>query len=97
MKNLATLVIGLILSTSVMAGPDFSGQVGMKSDYLMRGMTMNSGIAAHAGVQLDWNGAFAGATVHQNDQTGDAKMMADMFAGYSMGLGEFQVGLEYHN
>ena len=97
MKNVIAIMLGLFMSATALAGPEFGGHVGLKSDHLMRGMTMNSGLAAHAGVQLDWNGAFAGAKVHQNDQNGDAKMMADMFAGYSMGLGEFQVGLEYHN
>ena len=97
MKNVIAIMLGLFMSATALAGPEFGGHVGLKSDHLMRGMTMNSGLAAHAGVQLDWNGAFAGAKVHQNDQNGDAKMMADMFAGYNMGLGDFQVGLEYHN
>lgn len=100
MKNVIAIMLGLFMSATALAqtaGPEFSGHVGLQSDRLMRGMTMNSGVTAGAGVQLDWNGAKAGAMVHQNDQNGDAKMMADMFAGYSMGLGEFQVGLEYHN
>jgi len=100
MKNVIAIMLGLFMSATALAqtaGPEFSGHVGLQSDRLMRGMTMNSGLTAGAGVQLDWNGAKAGAMVHQNDQNGDAKMMADMFAGYSMGLGEFQVGLEYHN
>ena len=97
MKNVIAIMLGLFMSATALAGPEFGGHVGLKSDHLMRGMTMNSGLAAHAGVQLDWNGAKAGLMVHQNDQNGDAKMMADMFAGYSMGLGDFQVGLEYHN
>ena len=85
MKNVIAIMLGLFMSATVMAGPDFSGHVGLQSDRLMRGMTMNSGLTAGAGVQLDWNGAKAGAMVHQNDQNGDAKMMADMFAGYNMG------------
>lgn len=102
MKNVIAVMLGLFVSASVLAqtettGPELSGHVGLQSDRLMRGMTMNSGLTAGAGVQLDWNGAKAGLNVHQNDQNGDAKMMADMFAGYSMGLGEFEVGLEYHN
>ena len=97
MKNVIAIMLGLFMSATALAGPDFGGHVGLKSDHLMRGMTMNSGLAAHAGVQLDWNGAKAGLNVHQNDQNGDAKMMADMFAGYNMGLGDFQIGLEYHN
>jgi hypothetical protein len=102
MKNVIAVMLGLFVSASVLAqtettGPELSGHVGLQSDRLMRGVTMNSGLTAGAGVQLDWNGAKAGLNVHQNDQNGDAKMMADMFAGYSMGLGEFEVGLEYHN
>ena len=100
MKNVIAIMLGLFMSATALAqtaGPEFSGHVGLQSDRLMRGMSLNSGVTAGAGVQLDWNGAKAGAMVHQNDQNGDAKMMADMFAGYSMGLGEFQVGLEYHN
>ena len=100
MKNVIAIMLGLFMSATALAqtaGPEFSGHVGLQSDRLMRGMSLNSGLTAGAGVQLDWNGAKAGAMVHQNDQNGDAKMMADMFAGYSMGLGEFQVGLEYHN
>ncbi len=102
MKNVIAIMLGLFLSAGALAqtetaGPEFSGQVSLQSDRLMRGMTMNSGLTAGAGVQLDWNGAKAGLNVHQNDQNGDAKMMADMFAGYNMGLGDFQIGLEYHN
>ncbi len=100
MKNVIAIMLGLFMSATALAqtaGPELSGHVGLQSDRLMRGMTMNSGLTAGAGVQLDWNGAKAGLNVHQNDQNGDAKMMADMFAGYSMGLGEFEVGLEYHN
>ena len=102
MKNVIAIMLGLILSAGALAqtetaGPEFSGQVSLQSDRLMRGMSMNSGLTAGAGVQLDWNGAKAGLNVHQNDQNGDAKMMADMFAGYNMGLGDFQIGLEYHN
>jgi hypothetical protein len=102
MKNVIAIMLGLFLSAGALAqtetaGPEFSGQVSLQSDRLMRGMSMNSGLTAGAGVQLDWNGAKAGLNVHQNDQNGDAKMMADMFAGYNMGLGDFQIGLEYHN
>jgi hypothetical protein len=102
MKNVIAIMLGLFLSAGALAqtetaGPEFSGQVSLQSDRLMRGMTMNSGLTAGAGVQLDWNGAKAGLNVHQNDQNGDAKMLADMFAGYNMGLGDFQIGLEYHN
>ena len=100
MKNVIAIMLGLFMSATALAqtaGPELSGHVGLQSDRLMRGVTMNSGLTAGAGVQLDWNGAKAGLNVHQNDQNGDAKMMADMFAGYSMGLGEFEVGLEYHN
>ena len=91
MKNVIAVMLGLFVSASVLAqtettGPGFSGHVGLQSDRLMRGVTMNSGLTAGAGVQLDWNGAKAGLNVHQNDQNGDAKMMADMFAGYSMAL-----------
>ena len=101
MKNVIAIMLGLFLSAGALAqtetaGPEFSGQVSLQSDRLMRGMSMNSGLTAGAGVQLDWNGAKAGLNVHQNDQNGDAKMMADMFAGYNMGLGDFQIGLEYH-
>lgn len=102
MKNVIAIMLGLFLSAGALAqtetaGPELSGQVSLQSDRLMRGMSMNSGLTAGAGVQLDWNGAKAGLNVHQNDQNGDAKMMADMFAGYNMGLGDFQIGLEYHN
>ena len=100
MKNVIAIMLGLFMSTTALAqtaGPELSGHVGLQSDRLMRGVTINSGLTAGAGVQLDWNGAKAGFNVHQNDQNGDAKMMADMFAGYSTSLGEFEVGLEYHN
>ena len=102
MKNVIAIMLGLVLSPGALAltetaGSEFSGQVSLQSDRLMRGMSMNSGLTAGAGVQLDWNGAKAGLNVHQNDQNGDAKMMADMFAGYSMDVSQFNVGVEYHN
>ena len=50
MKKLLAIMVGLAVSTSVMAKPEISGHVGLKSDHLMRGMTMNSGLAAHAKV-----------------------------------------------
>jgi hypothetical protein len=56
MKNVIAIMLGLFMSATALAqtaGPEFGGHVGLKSDHLMRGMTMNSGLAAHAGVQLD--------------------------------------------
>jgi hypothetical protein len=98
MKKLLAIMVGLAVSTSVMAKPEISGHVGLKSDHLMRGMTMNSGLAAHGKVQADWKGAYAELDVHQNDQNGDAKMMAKMLAGYGKEVIEgFHTSVEYHD
>ena len=102
MKNVIAVMLGLFVSASVLAqtgttGPGFSGHVGLQSDRLMRGVTMNSGLTAGAGVQLDWNGAFAGLNVHQNDQAGDAKMMAEMVAGYGMDIKGVKTTVSYNN
>lgn len=98
MKKLLSIMVGLAVSTSVMAKPEISGHVGLKSDHLMRGMTMNSGLAAHAKVQADWKGAYAELDVHQNDQKDDAKMMAKMLAGYGKEVIEgFHTSVEYQD
>ncbi len=98
MKKLLAIMVGIAISNSVMAKPEISGHVGLKSDHLMRGLTMNSGLVAHGKVQADWKGAYAELDVHQNDQNGDAKMMAKMLAGYGREVIEgFHTSVEYHD
>jgi len=67
-----------------------SGNVGVMSNYIYRGMTQsNDKVSVKAGVNAFYNGFYAGATVLTVDFSTDDDFEIDYFAGYTNSLGIF--------
>ena len=86
------LLLGTFSMPSVMQaeGLALSGNVGVMSNYIYRGMTQsNDNVSVKAGVNAFYNGFYAGATVLTVDFDTDDNFEIDYFAGYSNQLGIF--------
>ena len=71
-------------------GIAISGNVGIMSNYIYRGMTQtNDKVSVKAGVNAFYNGFYAGATVLTIDFGTDDDFEIDYFAGYTNSLGIF--------
>ncbi len=86
------LLLGSLSMPSVMQAEDIalSGNVGVMSNYIYRGMTQtNDKVSVNAGVNTFYNGFYAGATVLTVDFGTDDDFEIDYFVGYTNSLGIF--------
>lgn len=95
MKKLNLIPVLLLGSLSISSaihaeGITVSGNVGVMSNYIYRGMTQtNDKVSVKAGVNAFYNGFYAGATVLTVDFGTDDDFEIDYFAGYTNSLGIF--------
>jgi len=86
---------------SAFSSTNFSGAIGLGSDYVWRGASQNNGNPAlSAGLEYSNNGFYAGAWASQVDYNDDANVEYDFYGGYSTSLTDLvsiDVGLIQYN
>ncbi|SHH98889.1 TorF family putative porin [Ferrimonas marina] len=101
MKNAVSVAVGTILSASALlsapAMADVSGNIGVTSDYLWRGVTQTDGAPAVSG-GIDWghdSGFYLGTWV-SNIEFGDAATYEwDLYGGFGGEIGDFGYDVGY--
>ena len=86
---------------SAFSSTNFSGAIGLGSDYVWRGASQNNGNPAlSAGLEYSNNGFYVGAWTSQVDYNDDANVEYDFYGGYSTSLTDLvsiDVGLIQYN
>lgn len=87
---ITVLLLGSFSSTLSAEGVALSGNVGVMSNYIYRGMSQsNDKISVKAGIDAFYNGFYAGATALTIDFETDDDFELDYYAGYTNLLGIF--------
>lgn len=97
MKTIVKSVVALAVLASASASANWSGNLGVSSDYLWRGVTQSAGNPAVSG-GLDYahdNGFYAGLWGSSVDFGDDTTYEMDVYGGYSNVVGDLSYDLNY--
>lgn len=99
MKNIVIGVVVLLVAFASMRAntAEVSGYVGLKSDYIFRGINQSDGPSSILGLDLTFDsGAYAGAWAGQVDFGDDrATEEVDLFVGYAGSMGGIDYDISY--